>query len=75
MTAHQFAKQLLEGPDLPIFVPAVVEYDDSDESAKTPIVTKIRGERTDNDEPCDLLMISYLANTEVCHADELPKDQ
>lgn len=62
MTAHQFAKKLLEGPDLPIFVPAVVEYDDSDESVRTPIVTKIRGERTDTDEPCDLLMISYEAN-------------
>jgi hypothetical protein len=62
MTAHQFAKQLLEGPDLPIFVPAVIEYDDSDESARTPLVTKIRGESTDTDELCDLLMISYEAN-------------
>lgn len=65
MTAHQLAKQLLEGPDLPIFVPAVVEYDDSDESARIPLVTKTRGGRTDTDEPCDLLMISYEANAEL----------
>ena len=62
MTSHQFAKELLGGPDLPIFVPAVLEYDDSDESARTPLITPIRGERTDNDEQCNLLMISYEAN-------------
>lgn len=60
----EFAKLLLEMPDLPICVPAVKEYDDSDESAKTPIVTKSRGEHTGNDEPCDLLMITHAANTE-----------
>jgi hypothetical protein len=44
MTAHAFARQLLAGPDLPIFVPKVVEYSDDDEDCVAdPLVTEEEG--------------------------------
>jgi hypothetical protein len=62
MTSHQFAKQLLEGPDLPILVPRVVEYDDEQGGLETPIVTQDEA-LTEDEESRDVLIISYAPNT------------
>lgn len=62
MTAHELAKKLLDGPDLPIVVPKVKEYSDEDEdSCATPTVSNHEG-RDPNDEPIEVLVISYSAN-------------
>lgn len=59
MRSHDFAMKLLEGPDLPILIPKVIEWDDSDDCCAHPVVTKEEGRITATDEPCDVLIISY----------------
>lgn len=59
MRSHDFAMKLLEGPDLPILIPKVIEWDDSDDCCAHPVVTKEEGRLTATDEPCDVLIISY----------------
>lgn len=58
MTTHEFAKQLLELPELPIVVPRVVEYeDDPDDSIAEPKIAVVDGE--DNGAPCKVALITY----------------
>ncbi len=69
ITAHQFATLLLQGPDLPILVPKVKEYDDDEENCcATPVVVQDEGWNTEKDEPCQILIIDQPANG----ADERP---
>lgn len=57
MTTHEFAKQLLAGPDLLVIVPKVIEYeDDPDDSWADPVIT-IEG--PDLDDKLKVAMISY----------------
>ena len=57
-TSHQLARELLKGPDLPIYTPPVARYDDSSEHLPEPIVCETDGETWD-DKPCKLLFISH----------------
>lgn len=59
MTSHELAKQLLAGPDLPIGIHAVKEWDDDDEALKTPIIEQVTGENSETEEPCQVLTIVY----------------
>lgn len=59
MTAHQFAHKLLEGPDLPIFAPAVIEYDDAEDSFREPVIYKYSAQIHDSDEFQDVFAITY----------------
>ena len=60
MTSHQFAKLLLEQPDMPILVPKVKEYsDDEDDCCAAPSVWKNVGYSNETDSPVDVLVISY----------------
>lgn len=58
MTSHELARQLLEGPDLPIGMPAVKEWDDDDEAIKTIVIEQIEAEKADTEEPCEVLLIT-----------------
>lgn len=58
MTAHEFARQLLAGPDLPICVPVVKEYDHDTEDMPAPVVNETDAE-TWNDKRIRVLVISY----------------
>ena len=49
MTSHEFAKQLLEGPNLPIRVPRVVEYDNEEGALEIPVIAQ-EGAIKDEDE-------------------------
>ena len=60
-TAHELAKELLAGPDLPIYTPRVATYDDTAEDLPAPVVTETDGETWDG-KPCTLLVISYSEN-------------
>jgi hypothetical protein len=62
MTAHQFARQLLEGPDLPIGVPACT-YDPDDNALYAPEVCEVDADETEGDEQRKLLLISYRRHT------------
>jgi len=43
MTTHEFAKQLLDGPDIVILVPKCLEYDDNpDGSCANPLIAWIQ---------------------------------
>ena len=60
MTSHQFAKELLAGPDLFIMVPKVKEYSDNEEDCcAVPSVSKQEGHNNITDQPCEVLVISY----------------
>lgn len=58
-TSHGFARQLLEGPDLPILIQKVIEWDDSEDCCAIPVVSQTKGEETATGEECDVLIISY----------------
>lgn len=60
VTAHEFARWLLEGPDLPIMVPKVIEYDDSEDCCADPFVTTEKGQNSDGEEMDILLIDSQL---------------
>lgn len=52
ITAHAFARKLLQGPDLPILVPKMKEYSDDDEDCcADPVASEHEG-RTADDVPC-----------------------
>lgn len=60
MTAHQFAQQLLAGPDLPIFHPSVKEYDEpEDGDLFEPVVTKQEVWNNITDQEEEALIMSY----------------
>ena len=64
MTSHQFAKQLLEGPDLPIRVPRVVEYDHEEAALEIPVIAQdVAFKDGDEYEEFEVLIISQ--NTEI----------
>lgn len=58
MTAHEFARSLLRGPNLPIFVPKVVTYDDGDTNLAAPVVDTVTGEDRD-EKKHKILIVSY----------------
>lgn len=61
MTSHDFAQQLLTGPNLPIILPKVKEYDfDDEEQGEPPAVFERDGERFDGT-PQRVLIISHAA--------------
>lgn len=61
MTAHEFARKLLEGPDLLIVTPRVVEYsDDEEDNMRTPVANVEEGTDPDTFAPVKFIMISYL---------------
>ena len=63
MTSHQFAKELLAGPDLFIMVPKVKKYSDNeDDCCAFPSVSKQEGHNNITDQPCEVLVISYRAD-------------
>ena len=57
MTSHEFARQLLEGPDLPIITPKVKEYDDSGE-LMDPLFAQVDGVDDDGN-PAPVLILDY----------------
>lgn len=57
MTSHEFAQKLLAGPDLPIGLPAVKEYDTDDGRIGEPVVSEVQGEDED-ESPVKILIIS-----------------
>lgn len=60
MTSHELARQLLNGPDLPIVVPKVKEYsEDEEDCCAEPNVRPCEG-RDESDLPSEMLVISYL---------------
>lgn len=60
MTSHEFAQQLLAGPDLPIFHPPVKEYDELEDAALfDPVVTKSEVWSNITDQEEEALIISY----------------
>lgn len=61
MTSHQFAQQLLAGPDLPIWHPKVIEYDQEEESPLyEPSVTSSHATHGyDQESEHEVLIISY----------------
>jgi hypothetical protein len=48
VTSHEFAQQLLAGPNLPILVPKVIEWNDSEDCAADPVVAMERGQERDS---------------------------
>ena len=58
VTSHEFARQLLAGPDLPIVTPFVECYDDTAENMADPLFTKDTLE-TPEGVMTDVLVISY----------------
>ena len=56
MTSHEFANQLLTGPDLPIFVPKIKEYDDDGNCFVEPVVAPITAD-DEHDRPHEILLI------------------
>ena len=58
VTSHEFARQLLAGPDLPIVTPFVECYDDAAENMADPAFTKDTLETSEGVET-DVLVISY----------------
>lgn len=59
MTTHEFAKKLLDGPNIPIYVPKVVSYDDSEECFEDPIISITPGQSSDEGSLQDVAVISY----------------
>jgi hypothetical protein len=57
-TAHQFARELLAGPDLPIIHPIVLEYADDAEHSGDPVVSIQDGEDGEGNS-IKLLVLSY----------------
>lgn len=58
MTAHEFARQLLAGPDLPIVIQKVEKYSEDDENCSTtPIVVEEEGYNNVDECPCRVLLI------------------
>jgi len=57
-TAHQFARELLAGPDLPIVHPIVKEYDEGAEHSGEPVASIEDGEDAEGNE-IKLLVLSY----------------
>jgi hypothetical protein len=57
ITAHQFARQLLAGPDLPIFVPKAIEYYDGDNCIDDPFVSEEEGIVAESGQPTTILLI------------------
>lgn len=57
-TAHQFARELLAGPDLPLVHPIVSEYADDAEHSGEPVATEEDGEDGEGN-PIKLLILSY----------------
>lgn len=58
MKSHEFAKNLLAGPDLPIGLPPVKEYDTDDERIGDPVVSEVSGENASDGSPVKILIIS-----------------
>ena len=54
-TAHQFARELLSGPDLPVVVPKVVEYDEEGQML-TAVAVEMQAEDF-NDQPMQVIRI------------------
>lgn len=64
MTSHQFAQQLLAGPNLEIGCPSVKEYAELDEefsALREPAVSVMRGEVMGVEQ--DVLVLSYKAHS------------
>ncbi len=57
-TSHQFARELLDGPDLPIMAPVVLEYDHDVEEVTEPVLSETDG-RTLDGKHIPVLVISY----------------
>lgn len=61
MTTHELAKQLLDGPNIGVVVPRVIEYDDNpDDSCADPVISII--DAHENGVPVKVAMISYSSN-------------
>jgi hypothetical protein len=64
MTAHDFARQLLSGPDLPILVPKVREYDDDEDNCcADPFIVEDDGKNRITGDHCRILIIDQAANS------------
>lgn len=60
MTSHEFAHQLLSGPDLSIGLPKVTDYDDGDTALRDPFVQQMTAETfEDSGEEIQVLVISH----------------
>lgn len=58
MTTHEFAKQLLAGPDMDVAVPKVIQYDDDpDDSCADPVIDIVDAHNMG--ELCKVALISY----------------
>lgn len=58
MTTHEFANQLLAGPDLEVAVPKVIEYDDDpDDSCADPVIAITDAQ--ENGQSCKVALITY----------------
>lgn len=58
MTAHEFARKLLDGPDLPIVVPKVVEYSDNEEDNCRPSAVSETDGIDHTEQPMRILIIT-----------------
>lgn len=59
MTSHEFARQLLAGPDLPIVTPRVLMHDDEEDSCSmVPRVDEEQGEDAEGN-PKRVLVLGY----------------
>lgn len=59
MTSHAFARQLLRGPDLPIFHPTVIKYDQEESPLHDPVVEQHKSLNNVTEQEEDVLLISY----------------
>ena len=57
MKSHELARQLLSKPDMLICVPAVKEYDDSENCVKEPVITEVDGFDSITEQECKVLLI------------------
>jgi hypothetical protein len=57
-TSHQFARELLDGPDLPIMAPVVLDYDHDVEEVVEPVISETDGITFDG-KHTPILVISF----------------
>jgi hypothetical protein len=63
ISSHEFARQLLAGPDLPIVIPQVEEYKTDEQYVfEPPVVTEAKAWFGDDKPLFDILVISYNAS-------------